>query len=330
MTKTPKTIPTASRRELRILMRGAYDVQKVRIETGNRVVANFKAELGQQPGTPEQGLSKEAKELLEVLRLSWQRITDGIAGPDATIKKPGLFQGDQVISTFTEYCLVANYLELVTAENQHFNRLEAMLPSFAIYRDYLKDVKGVGRAMAAVLISEFDITRAEYPSTMWAYAGLDVAGDGRGRSRRKEHLIKRVYTAKDGTEKERDSITFNPLLKTKLMGVLGPSFLRSGSPVRKYYDDYKHRLEHRPDLKDERKGRIHMMAVRYMVKQFLRDLYVEWRVMEGLPVAPTYAEAKLGIEHGKAADMFKTPKTVQRAAVAEPPTQGKRPKKRAA
>ena len=43
--------------------------------------------------------------------------------------------------------------------------------------------------MAGVLISEFDIHRARYPSSMWKYAGLDVARDGRGRSRKAEHLV---------------------------------------------------------------------------------------------------------------------------------------------
>ena len=39
------------------------------------------------------------------------------------------------------------------------------------------------------------------------------------------------------------------------------------------------------------------MAIRYMIKQFLADLYNAWRPLEGLEVAPTYAEAKLGIKH---------------------------------
>ena len=40
------------------------------------------------------------------------------------------------------------------------------------------------------------------------------------------------------------------------------------------------------------------MAIRYAVKQFLTDHYVAARTMEGLPVSPTYAEAKLGLIHG--------------------------------
>ena len=70
---------------------------------------------------------------------------------------------------------------------------------------------------------------------------------------------------------------------------------------RQVYDDYKHRIEHMDAHKEKSKGHRHNMAVRYMIKIFLIDLYNEWRRIEGLPVAPTYSEAKLGKVHGKAA-----------------------------
>jgi len=38
-----------------------------------------------------------------------------------------------------------------------------------------------------------------------------------------------------------------------------------------------------------------------MIKMFLVDLYNAWRRLEGLPVAPTYSEAKLGKVHKIAA-----------------------------
>jgi hypothetical protein len=105
------------------------------------------------------------------------------------------------------------------------------------------------------------------------------------------------YQAKDGTEKERLSITFNPFLKTKLIGVLGTSFLRSGSQYAQVYYDYKNRLENHPKYKDVSKAHRHNMAIRYMIKMFLKDMWVFWRKAEGLEVTPSYAEAKLGIVH---------------------------------
>jgi hypothetical protein len=41
-------------------------------------------------------------------------------------------------------------------------------------------------------------------------------------------------------------------------------------------------------------GRIHTDATRVMVKAFLTDLWVTWRIQEGLTVTPPYREAKLG------------------------------------
>jgi hypothetical protein len=39
------------------------------------------------------------------------------------------------------------------------------------------------------------------------------------------------------------------------------------------------------------------MALRYMVKRFLCDLYANWRKLEGLPVESEYHEGKLGHKH---------------------------------
>ena len=119
------------------------------------------------------------------------------------------------------------------------------------------------------------------------------------------------YKDKSGKAAERQSITFNPFLKTKLVGVLGSSFIKQmDSPYRKIYDDYKHRLEsharygvHNDEVKDDQgnkvasKGRRHNMATRYMVKMFLIDLYTYWRALEGLPVSKPYGEDKLGKTH---------------------------------
>jgi hypothetical protein len=48
----------------------------------------------------------------------------------------------------------------------------------------------------------------------------------------KEHLVDRTYIDKNGEEKTKKGVTYNPFLKTKLTGVLDGSFLRSASPSR--------------------------------------------------------------------------------------------------
>ena len=286
---------------VRTLVRSTYDLQKIRIQMGNRIAAQFKAKLGQQPGQSEEALTADAQEMLRILRLSYNRITDGLVLDKRWSKLA--FTGDGIIDTPTELALVAQYIEIDTAEKRQFRRFEDLLTQYPIYNQFLEKVPGCGPAMSGVILSEIDIAKAAYPSSLWQYAGLDVKSDGRGASRRAEHLIDREYVARDGETKMKKSITFNPFLKTKLLGVLAPSFIKQGDkcPYRKVYDGYKHRLENHPNWQDKTKGHRHAAAMRYMVKVFLVDLYREWRTLENLPVAPTYQESKLGHTHGEAA-----------------------------
>jgi hypothetical protein len=278
--------------DIKIMVRGAYDIQKLRIMMGNRIVANFKAKLGQKPGMSEEELEEAEKTILNTLRASYRKITDGVT----TLPRQSSFKGDEVISSYTELVLVDQYLSLEQQEDKQFSRLKNVLKDFPIYNEFLEGIYGVGPAMAGVIVSEINIHAAQYPSSLWKYAGLDVAGDGKGRSRKKEHLEESEYINKDGETATKMGITFNPFLKTKL----GSSFIKQ-SPTkcqyRKIYDDYKHRLENMPAHADKTKGHRHNMAVRYAVKRFLADLYVAWRTLEGLPVATEYSEGKLGIIH---------------------------------
>ena len=262
---------------------------------GNRVVANFKAKLGQAPGKPEEELDAEGKEILATLRLHYRKITDGVKVFPSRKK----FKGDDVISDYTELVLIDRYIALETDEAKHFRMLESVLEDYPIYTEFLKGVKGCGPAMSGVIISEINIHAARYASSLFAYAGLDVAQDGRGRGKYKEHLVERDYIDKDGKPAKRVGITFNPFLKTKLVGVLAASFLRCGADNKyaKIYYDYKNRIENHPAHKDKTKGHRHAMATRYCIKRLLVDLYVAWRTLEGLPVEPEYNEAKLGHKH---------------------------------
>lgn len=334
-----------NRKSIRSIVRGAYDIQKLRIQMGNRIVGNFKARLGQSPGDDEDTLDAKGKQILAEIRAVFKKITDGVK----SFPKQKDFVGDEVISDFTELCLISQYIGLEKHEMEHFKRLGDVLTSIPIWTEYLFDVKGIGPALAGVIISEIDITKAKYPSSLWAYAGLDVAADGAGRSRRKEHLREVEYTDKDGKPAKRMGITFNPFLKTKLMGVLASSFLRvKDSEYAELYRNYKHRMEshvkwgvHNDKIKDDKgrlitsKGRRHNQAMRFMVKRFLVDLYKAWRKLEGLPIAPEYSEAKLKIVHG-AVRYSKTPegteratnanssKDVKRAEAKQPPINAKR------
>ena len=60
---------------IKTIVRGAYDIQKLRIQMGNRIVSNFKAKLGQAAGMPESELGDDERKLLDKLRLHYRKIT---------------------------------------------------------------------------------------------------------------------------------------------------------------------------------------------------------------------------------------------------------------
>ena len=276
---------------LKAAVNGLYSMQKTRIRVGNNIVANFKIKIGQEPSQSEDTLDADAKLLLSNLRVSYKKITDGVAS-----MTPRRFKQNGLISEYSEFSLVQQYFNLVDAEDTALKQITYSVKEFAIYRTFLEDVKGVGPTLAAVIISGFDIHKAEYPSSLHKYAGLDVVG-GKGRSRVKEHLVDSTYIDADGNEQTKKGISFNPFLKTKLIGVLGSSFVKTKGPYRDIYDNYKHRITHMPAHSEKSKAHLNNMAIRYTVKRFLTDLYVAWRKLEGLPVADEYSKGKLGINH---------------------------------
>jgi len=68
----------------------------------------------------------------------------------------------------------------------------------------------------------------------------------------------------------------------KLAGEMGLELEDNPNFVSKNYSPALHRMN---------------MALRYMRKMFLIDLYNAWRAIEGLPIEPPYHEEKLGIYH---------------------------------
>ena len=282
-----------NKEKLRTLVRGAYDVQELRIMEGNRLVENFKAKLGHKPSEKEDKLDKEGKEILAKVRASYKKITDGVAR--MTRKR---FKADGIISDFTDLSIVENYLSMEELENAHFKRVKTALADVPLYTEYLEKIKGIGPSLGGFIVSEIDITACEYPSSLWAYAGLDVASDGRGRTCKKEHLIDREYKTADGEIKIKKSITYNPRVRSKLIGVMAPSFIRArDNKYSEIYYNYRKRIDNMEIHQAKTKLHRQRMANRYMIKRFLVDLYVYWRKLEGLPVATEYSEGKLGIVH---------------------------------
>ena len=305
--------------QLRALIRGIYFLQHLRIVAGQRLAASFKVKLGIKPGQKENKADKEALAILVRLNRDYRTITEGIA-KFPTAKH---FKSEGLITTYTELCLVAQYWDLDKLEEQHQRRIKGIIKEFPIWKVFLKRVTGCGPLLGGVIITEFDIFKAKYPSSLWAYAGFDVAHDGKGRSRRKEHLLPVEYINKDGEKDTRMSLTYNPFLKTKLV-LLGESFLRSARDRRAQYAGVyyaiKERLEQHEIYKDTTKGHRHRMAVRYAIKMFLIDLYNHWKPLEGLVCHPPYHE-----RHSRSrppGDFHTDPRSLERLLTARIPAEG--------
>jgi hypothetical protein len=276
-------------KEIRCIVNSCYDIQKLRIQAGNRIVANFRSKIEIDPS--KKPTDAETKKILNLLKKEYRSITE------SAVKITRRFKPGNIITDYAELLLMHQFDTLLNAEKKMFRDLEKSIHGIDIWEDYLKGVKGVGPAMAGIIIAYIDIYKAKYVSSLWRFSGLDVAEDLKGRSRRKEHLREYEYTNKDGEVKTKLGITFNPILKTKLIGVLGPSFIKQQGDYAEIYYNYKNRLINRDDLKEAKPIHIHNMAIRYMVKQFLADLFIEWKNIKGLPVPLPYHEAKLGLKH---------------------------------
>ena len=221
--------------------------------------------------------------------------------------------------SFVVFAMTQNYLEVEALEARAYKQVERILKIVPIWSEFMEGVTGLGPAIAGEIIASIDIHRAQYPSSLWKLSGYDVARDGKGRSRKSEHLGEFDYIDTNGKPQRRKGLTFNPQLKTKLY-LAAESFIKVGperSPYAKVYYDTKHRLENhvkygvkaqeayevasdKPEYRPS-KGHRHNMAMRASIKRFLVDLYNAWRELEGLPVAPEYSQAKLGMTHGSAA-----------------------------
>lgn len=211
------------------------------------------------------------------------------------------------------------YANAKEQEEVIIKHVKKMLKDFPIWNEWLKEVKGVGPTIAARIISSYDIHKADTVSKLWQYTGLNP-GEVRGKAvvpAKKAHYkgmeIVKEYENKKG-EKEcivltdemirGDKLTpgfvspFNKQLRTSMCGVLADSFIKSKAHYAlEYYYPYKARLEQEKGWKDVKPGHRDRAAKRYMIKMFLKDLYVVWRELEGLPVRPSYQEEYLGHKH---------------------------------
>ena len=200
-------------------------------------------------------------------------------------------------------------------EKEIEKKLKKMLNRFPIYTGWLEGVKGVGTITAAHIISTLDIEEATTVSKMWQYCGMNP-GQVKGKKRVEKGDSFEIVTTDTLVRGDKPTpgfvLPYNKTIKTVLLGVLADGFIKAQAPYAiDYYYPYKERLSHSEKTvmhgakgkqvatawKDVNPGRRDRAAKRYMIKMFLKDLYVMWRCIEGLPVRESYQEEYLGHKH---------------------------------
>lgn len=228
-------------------------------------------------------------------------------GNRAGVKKDGEEQKGKGRMDKTEKAQLhydSGYALLLECETEMMKGVKNDVESSEIWTAFLKDVKGVGPLMAAVLMSEIDVTKTDKVSGVWQYAGLN-SGMVSGRKMVGGEVVMTDDLIRGDKLKAGYLSPFNTFLRTKLIGVLAPSFLKCRSEYSKFYYDYRERLKNSRNCVngtdrrwcDESDAHRHEAALRYMVKEFLADYFTAYRNLLGLPVRPRYCEEYLGITH---------------------------------
>jgi hypothetical protein len=275
-----KQIEVTDKTALRLAVRAYDDYQRMRLAMGNRVK-----------------IKKDGSD--QVIPEAQQ------AGWAMTSRDREVFGG-----------IYSNAMQQERVIEKHIRK---QLDSFPIWSEYLKGIKGVGPIAGARIISEYDIHEADTVSKLWQYTGLNP-GLVRGKATMTPAQAEKsglkalsTYTTKKGEEKaivlteeliRGDKLTpgyvapFNKQLRTAMVGVLADGFIKAqGYYALEFYYPYKSRLEQEKGWEDSTKGHRDRAAKRYMIKMFLKDLYVAWRTIEGLPVRPPYQEEYLNHQH---------------------------------
>lgn len=267
-------------KDLRMVVRHFYDLQKLRIQMSNRIA---------KQAAPAE-LSDGAKDLLAAYV---DRLQNGVKIDSRRIGGEHEVAGD----------------------------LGRMIKGIPIWENWLKLQKGCGPTIAAVILTEVDIRRCETPSALWAFAGLNVV-DGRAprlHKGQKSKFNRGLRTKLVGVlgpnllkaamhDPERKWRTFYDDYKTRKQNTLveccmlceGSGWVKDGKPSAEGKGSRCDRCDGTggPAKWGRSDAHVHTASIRYMVKMFLRELWVEWRKLEGLPITETYAEAYLGRRHG--------------------------------
>lgn len=310
---------------LRDVLDALYDMQKLRIASGNRLYQIFKDKSDadtaikdeiekEKLSEAEEVLDAKADEILKAVNSEYKELTAYMVDNNKTIASALKKIETIKILTKTDYSMVKAYNLLLESEESYKKVLSDNIKDHPVYVGFLANVKGCGPMMSANLIAYLDPYKARHASSFRKYAGLDVIPtkdkDGNIVLDEDGHIVTHgrkmgdteeyEYIDKNGNKAIKKGLTYNPKLKSKLIGVLAPGIIKAKDPEYcKIYYDYKLRLENHPKHREKSAAHRNNMALRYMIQKFLSNLWAYWRELEGLEVTLPYEVEKLGMRpHG--------------------------------
>lgn len=287
---------------LRALVSSHYNAQKLRIQTGNRLCAYFKGNIRVD--------EQELDSFTAKLHAEWKAILEQSAKAKLSTTVYIRRNDFPFIKSKEDFLFVEQYVRLLEVEEDYMKIIKKQVHAHPMWAAWFEGICGCGELMTAVILANFNPYRARHASGFVRFAGIDttmVERDGEmvveGRCKKKSHCrtVEKI-DRETGDITEMSTLGYDTFLKSKILGVLGGSFIKIGPDRNKYtklYYDYKNRLNNMPVHADKTDMHKHRMALRYMMKFFLCDTWAAWRTFEGLPVTLPYAEAKLGMKpHG--------------------------------
>ena len=312
---------------IRDVLDALYDMQKLRIASGNRLYQIFK-DKSDADSTIKDEIEKEklkesgeedvldakANEILKTVNSEYKELTAYMVDNNKTIASALKKIETIKILTKTDYSMVKAYNLLLESEESYKKVLTDNIKDHPVFTGFLSQVKGCGPMMSANILAYLDPYKARHASSFRKYAGLDVVAtkdkdgnpvlDSEGNmvthGRKMGDTEEYEYIDKNGNKAIKKGLTYNPKLKSKLIGVLASGMIKAKDPVyTKIYYDYKLRLENHPKHREKSAAHRNNMALRYMIQKFLSNLWVYWRTLEGLEVTLPYEVDKLGMRpHG--------------------------------
>jgi len=273
--------------DIRFLVENYYDIQKLRVETFNRLVmfikenvkqimsqANFEtqSECASQKKCETHSESASQKKNEAQHRFASQ-LKDGthfgFASELLEKKKYAEFVKKYVLNEKIKIAEVENIVwfhnKLYETEKELYKRLDAWSIDHPLRKRFLNYVKGIGPVLSSGIISWFSdpILKADYVGQIWSYCGLSP----------------------QSTRKKGEKTKYNPRVKT-FCWKIGQSFIKFKCFGRKLYDDFKEQAKEKH--KDWSKLHIHNYARRKVVKLFIASIWETWRKLNNLPITDPY------------------------------------------